>query len=274
VESRGKWKQSFISADDTRSISAISACYDNREWTTAIKHVNTLIQRPQATAMTRASFGRGARPITGRIRILLVDDHEVVRHGLRQLLAREDDMEVIGEAATGADALRLVDVTRPDVVLLDAKLGDLDGSEVCRRTLAVSPTTAVVILTGYVQDGAVLKSLAAGAKGYLIKDVEIAEVKRAIRAVYRGHSVLDPRVASNVIARVKGNSPRGRADLLSDSDLLIVRHIAAGLTNKQIAAEVHLSPHTIKDRLEKIAATFDVRSRTEIVAQSMRAGLL
>jgi DNA-binding NarL/FixJ family response regulator len=86
--------------------------------------------------------------------------------------------------------------------------------------------------------------------------------------------VLDPRVASNVIARVEGNSQRGRADLLSDSDLLIVRHIAAGLTNKEIAAEVHLSPHTIKDRLEKIAATFDVRSRAEIVAQSMRAGLL
>jgi len=216
-------------------------------------------------------------PGTGRIRILIVDDHEVVRCGLRQLLERESDMEIIGEASTGLDAVRIAEGKRPDVVLLDTKLGDIDGPDVCRRILTVSPATSVVMLTGYLQEGVVLQSLAAGAKGYLIKDVELPEVKRTIRAVYRGHSVLDPKVASGVIANAtagNGKSLRRLAGVLAESDRAIIRHVAAGLTNKQIGARVHLSPHTIKDRLEKIASTFEVRSRTEIVAESMRAGLL
>jgi len=216
-------------------------------------------------------------PGTGRIRILIVDDHEVVRHGLHQFLERETDMEIIGEAGTGLDAVAIAEAKRPDVVLLDAKLGDIDGPDVCRRVLTVSPATAVVVLTGYLQDGVVLQCLAAGAKGFLIKDVELAEVKRTVRAVYRGHSVLDPKVAARVIANAtasNGQRLRRLVGVLSESDRTIVRHVAAGLTNKQIAALVHLSPHTVKDRLERMAATLGVRSRTEIVAESMRAGLL
>jgi two-component system response regulator DevR len=214
-------------------------------------------------------------PGTGRVRILIVDDHEVIRCGLRQLLERESDMEIIGEASTGLDAVRIAEGKRPDVVLLDAKLGDIDGPEVCRRILTVSPATSVVMLTGYLQESVVLQSLAAGAKCYLIKDVELPEVKRTIRAVYRGHSVLDPKVASRVIANATaGNGKSLRRLALAESDRAIIRHVAAGPTNKQIGARVHLSPHTVKDRLEKIASTFEVRSRTEIVAESMRAGLL
>ena len=186
-------------------------------------------------------------------------------------------MEIIGEASTGLDAVRIAEGKRPDVVLLDTKLGDIDGPDVCRRILTVSPATSVVMLTGYLREGVVLQSLAAGAKGYLIKDVELPEVKRTIRAVYRGHSVLDPKVASVVIANAtagNGKSLRRLAGVRAESDRAIIRHVAAGLTNKQIGARVHLSPHTIKDRLEKIASTFEVRSRTEIVAESMRAGLL
>lgn len=215
-------------------------------------------------------------PRTGHIRILIVDDHEMVRHGLRQLLEHEPDMEIVGEACTGLDAIRIAEVQRPDVVLLDAKLGDIDGPDVCRRILALSPATSVVMLTGYLQDGVVLQSLAAGAKGYLIKDVELPEVKRTIRAVYRGHSVLDPKVASRVIAHaMPGNRAFSQlGGVLSAGDRAIIRHVATGRTNKEIGALVHLSPHTIKDRLEKIAAAFGVRSRTEVVAESMRAGLL
>ena len=227
-----------------------------------------------ATAQER---GRRPAPAKGLIRILIVDDHEVVRHGLRHLLEREADMEIIGEAGTGLDAVRMAEGERPDVVLLDAKLGDVDGADVCRRVLAVSPATAVVVLTAYLQDGIMLQSLAAGARGYLIKDVELAEIKRTVRAVYAGHSVLDPKVASRVIANAttaNGKAVSPRAAMLSERDLVIVRCVAAGLTNKAIAARVHLSPHTIKDRLEKIAAGFGVRSRTEIVAESIRAGLL
>ena len=227
-----------------------------------------------ATAQER---GRRPAPSKGRIRILIVDDHEVVRHGLRQMLEAEPDMEIAGEAGTGLDAVRMAEGERPDVVLLDAKLGDVDGADVCRRVLAVSPATAVVVLTAYLQDGIMLQSLAAGARGYLIKDVELAEIKRTVRAVYAGHSVLDPKVASRVIANAttaNGKAVSPRAAMLSERDLVIVRCVAAGLTNKAIAARVHLSPHTIKDRLEKIAAGFGVRSRTEIVAESIRAGLL
>jgi DNA-binding NarL/FixJ family response regulator len=226
---------------------------------------------------TAQNRGRRPPPAKGRIRILIVDDHEVVRHGLRQALEREADMEIIGEAGTGMDAVRMAEGGRPDVVLLDAKLGDVDGADVCRRVLAVSPATAVVVLTAYLQDGVILGALAAGARGYLIKDVELAEIRRTVRAVYAGHSVLDPKVASRVIANattVNGKAVSRRAAVLSERDLAIVRYVARGLTNKAIAARVHLSPHTIKDRLEKIAAGFGVRSRTEIVAESIRAGLL
>lgn len=215
-----------------------------------------------------------------RIRILIVDDHQVVRHGLRQLLERETDMEVIGEAGSGTDAVRVATEQRPDVVLLDVKLDDLDGPEVCRRISVAAPGTAVVMLTSYLQDAVILRSLAAGAKGYLIKDVELHEVKRTIRAVHRGHSVLDPKVASRVIAKAMapgGKVTNGKAVsqvALSETDLAILRHLAKGLTNKEIGAQVHLSAYTIKDHLEKIGTALAVRSRTEIVAEALRAGLI
>lgn len=215
-----------------------------------------------------------------RIRILIVDDHQVVRHGLRQLLERETDMEVIGEAGSGTDAVRVATEQRPDVVLLDVKLDDLDGPEVCRRISVAAPGTAVVMLTSYLQDAVILRSLAAGAKGYLIKDVELHEVKRTIRAVHRGHSVLDPKVASRVIAKAMapgGTVTNGKAVsqiALSETDLAILRHLAKGLTNKEIGAQVHLSAYTIKDHLEKIGTALAVRSRTEIVAEALRAGLI
>jgi two-component system response regulator DevR len=215
-----------------------------------------------------------------RIRILIVDDHHVVRHGLRQLLEREPDMEVVGEAGSGTEAVRVATEQQPDVVLLDVKLDDLDGPEVCRRIGAAAPRTAVVMLTSYLQDAVILRSLAAGARGYLIKDVELHEVKRTIRAVHRGHSVLDPKVASRVIAKAMapgGKATNGKAVsqvALSETDLAILRHLAKGLTNKEIGAQVHLSAYTIKDHLEKIGTALAVRSRTEIVAEALRAGLI
>jgi two-component system, NarL family, response regulator DevR len=215
-----------------------------------------------------------------RIRVVVVDDHDVVRYGLRQLLEREADMEVIGEASTGTEAVRIATRDQPDVVLLDVKLEDLDGPEVCRRILGVAPRTAVVMLTSYLQDAVLLRSLAAGAKGYLIKDVDLDEVKRTVRAVHRGHSVLDPKVAARVIASAmapNGKAVNGHAvshAALSETDLAILRHLAKGSTNKEIGAQVHLSAHTVKDHLEKIGAALQVRSRTEIVAEALRAGLI
>jgi two-component system NarL family response regulator len=219
-----------------------------------------------------------------KIRIVVVDDHEIVRHGLRLSLELEPDMAVIGEARTGEDALRIVVDEKPDVVLLDVRLEGADGPEVCRQILAVAPRTAVVMLTNYLEDGFVLRSLMAGAKGYVIKDVQLSELKKMIRSVYQGGSVLDPKVTAQVISTVtaSGEMPAARGagrrpvtvTALSDTDLAILRHLASGMTDKQIAGRVHLSPHTVKDHLEKIRALLDVGSRTEIVATALRRGLV
>jgi DNA-binding NarL/FixJ family response regulator len=217
-----------------------------------------------------------------KIRIAVVDDHEVVRHGLRLSLELEPDMMVVGEARTGEDAVHMVTTGRPDVVLLDVRLEGADGPEVCRRILEVAPGTAVVMLTNYIQDGFVLRSLMAGAKGYVIKDVQLSELKKMVRSVYRGGSVLDPKVTGQVILTAKSAAeapavrPAGQRKMttLSDTDLAILRHLSDGLTDKQIAGRIHLSPHTVKDHLEKIRALLDVGSRTEIVATALRRGLV
>src|SRR5262245_32317444 len=193
-------------------------------------------------------------------------------------------MAVVGEARTGEDALRMIAGSRPDVVLLDVRLEGADGPEVCRKILEAAPRTAVVMLTNYLEDGFVLRSLMAGAKGYVIKDVQLSELKEMIRSVFRGGSVLDPKVTAQVISTVtaSGDTPAARGvgrrpvtvTALSETDLAILRHLSAGMTDKQIAGRVHLSPHTVKDHLEKIRTLLDVGSRTEIVATALRRGLV
>src|SRR5258708_29514187 len=177
-----------------------------------------------------------------RITVAIVDDHEIVRAGLKQALEREPDITIVGEARTGNEAVHVAEGLRPHVMLLDVKLEDVEGPEVCRRVLAASPGTAVVMLTSYCQDSIILKSLNAGAKGYLIKDVELAEVKRTIRAVYRGHSVLDPKVAARVIANATtGNNGKPGA-ALSERDVAIIRYAPGALTNNEIASPLPPSP--------------------------------
>jgi two-component system response regulator DevR len=213
-----------------------------------------------------------------KIRIAVVDDHEIVRQGLRAALQVESDMEVIADVGTGDGAVSVARRDRPDVMLLDVRLQETDGPSVCARVQEVAPKTAVVMLTSYGDNGMIVRSLAAGAKGYVLKDVELAQLKQMIRSVFRGNSVLDPKVATHVIAAaVGGRTPATRrpaGTTLSDVDTAIIRHLARGLTNKQIAAAIHRSPHTVKDRLEKIGAVLDVRSRTEIVAAALRTGLI
>jgi two-component system NarL family response regulator len=213
------------------------------------------------------------------IRIVVVDDHEVVRHGLRLSLELEADMQVVGEARTGREAVTVALAKRPDVMLLDVRLEDIDGPEVCRRVHEAMPRIAIVMLTNYTHDAMVLRSLVAGAKGYVIKDVELAELKRMIRAVYRGNAVLDPRIAPSVISSATSGAStpavtRPASATLSETDLAIVRHAAKGLTNREIGSLVHLSPHTIKDRLSRIGTVLEVGSRTEIVAEALRRGLI
>jgi len=224
---------------------------------------------------------RGRSPsAVRRIRIGVVDDHEIVRHGLRAALSYEPDMEVVADVRTGREAVGMAEALRPDVLLLDVRLEDADGPSVCERVRSVAPETVVLMLTSYRQDGMVLRALAAGARGYVIKDVELTELKRMIRAAHGGQCVLDPTVAPHVIAAAIGTAAAGnqasvkKTLALSDLDLDVVRHLAHGLTNKQIGALLHRSPHTVKDHLEKICAVLEVRSRTQVVAAALQIGLI
>lgn len=191
---------------------------------------------------------RSAPEATDKIRLVVVDDHEMVRYGLRSLLEAEADMLVVGEAGTGEEAVRIAHEQRPDVMLLDVKLASMDGLEVCRRVLSVSPEIAVVMLTSYIQEGVVLQSLAAGARGYVVKDIELSQLKSAIRSVHRGQTVLDPKITGALILRVARpdlpTEARSTA-VLSDLDVRIVRYLSEGHTMKEIAEQVHLSSHTI-----------------------------
>jgi DNA-binding NarL/FixJ family response regulator len=212
-----------------------------------------------------------------KIRILVVDDHEIVRHGLKLSLELEPDMTVVGEARSGREAVEAARKCKPDVVLLDVRLGDIDGPEVCPRLLEAAPKAAVVMLTNHLQDDLVFRSLVAGAKGYVIKDVELDELKRMIRAVHGGHAVLDPKVTTSVISSLAGGGAaerRDRAAALTDADIRIVRLVSEGLTNREIAARVHLSPHTVKDHVKKLCDLFNVRSRAAAVAEALKRGLL
>ena len=217
---------------------------------------------------------------TRRIRVAVVDDHEIVRQGLRATIESEPDMQFVGDAGTGDDAVKLVRDTRPDVLLLDVRLQETDGPSVCSRVLEVAPDTNVIMLTSYRETTMIVRSLAAGAKGYVLKEIELTELKRVIRSVFRGHSVLDPKIANEVISAAlaprAGSTQRATAvaSTLADIDVAIVRHLARGLTNKEIARVVHRSPHTVKDRLERIGVALDAHSRTEIVAEALRAGLI
>ena len=219
------------------------------------------------------------RQKAGRIRVMVVDDHEIVRQGLRASIETEVDMQFVGEAGTGAEAVRVAAEQKPDVMLLDVRLQETDGPSVCTGVLEVAPDTSVIMLTSYRETGMIVRSLAAGAKGDVLKDIALGELKRVLRSVYRGHSVLDPKIANEVITAAlaprAGNGQRSAAaPTLADIDVAIVRHLARGLTNKEIAKAIHRSPHTVKDRLERIGTVFAAHSRTEIVAEALRAGLI
>jgi two-component system NarL family response regulator len=215
-----------------------------------------------------------------KIRIAVVDDHEIVRHGLKLSLELEPDMTIVGEARTGKEAVEVAKKCKADVMLLDVRLEDIDGPEVCRRVIATTPHTSVIMLTNYLQDDLVFRSLVAGAKGYVIKDVELGELKRMIRSVHRGNAVLDPKVTTPVISSLAGagTSPadhrRHRAIAISDTDVTIIRLVSEGLTNHEIAEQVHLSPHTVKDHVEKLCDLFNVRSRTAVVTEALKRGIL
>ena len=204
------------------------------------------------------------------IRVVLADDHALVREGTAELLERAGGIRVVGQAADGVEAVRLVQTLRPDVLLLDLALPGLDGLEVARRTRATSPSTAVVALTAHDEQAYVLAMLEVGATGYLSKASRGQEVVHAVRAAAAGETVFSPTIASSVTQRALGVG--GRLASLTPRELDVLRAAARGLGNKQIGAELGLSARTVQTHLTSVFAKLGVSSRTEAILLALREG--
>ena len=205
-----------------------------------------------------------------RIRLLIVDDHPVVRDGLRGMLAGTPDLDVVGEASDGAEALAVVDDLRPDVILMDLRMPGLGGAPAIRELAERGSSAKVLVLTTYDSDADVVPALEAGATGYLLKDTPRDELVRAIRAAAQGDAVLAPSVASRLVSQLREPA----RDSLSDRELEVLGLIAKGETNRGAAARLFISEATVKTHLLHIYEKLDVNDRAAAVAAAYERGLL
>jgi len=204
-----------------------------------------------------------SNPMSG-IRVFLLDDHEVVRRGLRELLEAEGDLEVVGEAGTAAEALARIPPTKPDVAVLDVRLPDGDGVEVCRDIRSSHPEVNCVMLTSFSDDDALFQAIMAGAAGYLLKQIKGNDLVDAVRRVAAGQSLLDPAVTARVLERLRtGPETDERLGQLTEQERRILDLIAEGLTNRQIAERVHLAEKTVKNYVSNLLAKLGMERRTQ-----------
>ena len=198
------------------------------------------------------------------IRIFLLDDHELVRRGIAELLAAVPDFEVVGEAGTAAQALARIPAVKPDVALLDARLPDGNGIDVCREIRSELPATYCLILTSYDDQDAVLAAVLAGASGYVLKEVRTAGLVDAIRQVAQGRSLIDPAVITQVMDRVRaGNPTDNRLAALSPREREVLDLIADGLTNRQIGERMFLAEKTVKNYVSSLLSKLGMERRTQ-----------
>jgi len=210
------------------------------------------------------------------IKILIADDHAVVREGTRQILAQERDLKVVAEAGDGEEAVRLATSLKPDVAIIDISMPKVDGIEATRQIKALCPAIAVLILTAYDDDQFIFSLLEAGAAGYLLKSVRGRELVDAVRAVYAGESVLHPSIARKVLDRFVLTSGKPREEepqeVLSEREMEVLRLVTKGLSNKDVAEELCLSMRTVQAHLGRIFNKLNVGSRTEAVVRALKEG--
>ena len=222
--------------------------------------------------------GERRQPAPGRIRLLIADDHPVVRDGLRGILEGSPDFEVVGEAANGAEAVTRARALRPDVVLMDLRMPDVDGVTAIKRLAELGSDARVLVLTTYDTDADVVPAIEAGATGYLLKDSPRGDLLRAVRAAAHGEAVLSPSVATRLLGQVRGQvRGQGRApgpDPLSARELDVLALIARGCSNRDAAVRLFISEATVKTHLLHIYAKLGVNDRAAAVAAGFERGLL
>ena len=210
-----------------------------------------------------------------KIRVVLADDHAVVRKGIREFLEEPGDVAVIAEADDGAEALRLIEEHQPDVAVLDIRMPEIKGVDATRQIKEHFPQVRVLILTAYDDDPYVFALLRAGADGYVLKTASGDELVRAVRTVHRGESALSPEIASKVVRQAVSGRPESAADQvepLTDRELDVLRLAARGLTNRAIGHDLSISHRTVQGHLASIYGKLGVNSRTEAVTEALRRG--
>ncbi|WP_042407296.1 response regulator [Streptacidiphilus carbonis] len=204
---------------------------------------------------------------SGHIRVFLLDDHEVVRRGVHELLSLEDDIEIVGEAGTAAEALNRIPATRPDVAVLDVRLPDGSGVEVCREIRSRQPEIKCLMLTSFSDDEALFDAIMAGAAGYVLKAIRGTDLLSAVRDVAAGKSLLDPVATGQVLARLReGSQEDERLSGLTKQERRILDLIGEGMTNRQIGNELHLAEKTVKNYVSSLLAKLGMERRTQAAA--------
>lgn len=211
------------------------------------------------------------------IRILIVDDHEMVREGLKAMLVAEPDFTIVGDAANAEQTLEMIGHLRPDVVLLDIRLPGISGIDLCRIISRQYPQTAVLMLTTFTDESLVVQCIEAGARGFIVKDIERFDLKRSIRAVVRGEAAIDPKAAVVVLAQLRRAlqmSQEPSPEPLSAQQIVILRLIAQGFSSREIATQLYLSENTVKSYVQEILHRLGVKNRTEAVMVAVKQGWL
>jgi DNA-binding NarL/FixJ family response regulator len=209
------------------------------------------------------------------IKILIVDDHPVVREGIGAMLKHEPDFKIVGEAANGVEALEQARELSPDVILMDLRMPEMDGVEAITKIKEVKPETKFIILTTYSDDEYIFKGIAAGARAYLLKDAPREELFKAIRAVYRGESLIQPVVASRVLDKLAELSRKNPgAETLSEREVEVLRLMAKGVSNSNIAEELSITQSTVKTHITSIFQKLNVTTRTEAVTTALKRGII
>jgi NarL family two-component system response regulator LiaR len=209
-----------------------------------------------------------------KITILIVDDHGVVRQGLRTYLELQDDFEIVGEATNGVEAVEQVRELQPDVILMDLVMPEMDGIEATRQICALNTKTQIIALTSFAEDDKIFPAIRAGAAGYLLKDTSPTDLVGAIQATHRGETHLHPEVTKKLMSKVAQGAREPIPNELTDRELEVLRLISRGLTNQQIAQELTISKKTVKTHVGNILGKLHVTDRTQAAIYALKTGLI